>query len=402
MIQKILTHKSKIIFAALFITIITTVTMCCSWNPFKQNKKNDDNYWNHYLLDYTHRNYFSRGLVANDVLYTTISDGILIFDNFDNIQYFMGGIGLVPDYSFIPILSPEFAVYFGEGLFGEQRQDKISFMMYDNPNPSGGVLLTADFGEEFRNKIFSRGTFELPFGDINNQKRFVGALLPDPRDYTDNEYYIVYTDIDNSEDSPWFPPGQKIIEFTNKTVIPLTSGEGNRATIHSISAIGDKFFIAYSEYTSNPRYDILHEDGTLEKLGNQFRGRVWNFFSYDGYVLAWANRALWYSIDGYPPWNSFGTFSPAPTEFKQIDDKLFFYTYDIICFMTGGIDDYEIYQLVKGNMQGKHITSVNRWFDDLVITTSEGIFYQSFDKIMKDKRLVYSSQSKTNIINIEE
>ena len=60
-----------------------------------------------------------------------------------------------------------------------------------------------------------------------------------------------------------------------------------------------------------------------------------------------------------------------------------------------------LYGLPVENMEGATITSVSKFKDDLVITTSNGIYYKNFDQVMQDKEYI-SSVNRGNIFNIGE
>ena len=60
-----------------------------------------------------------------------------------------------------------------------------------------------------------------------------------------------------------------------------------------------------------------------------------------------------------------------------------------------------LYRLPVENMEGATITSVSKFKDDLVMTTTNGIYYKNYNQVMKDKEKI-ASQSRGNMFNIGE
>ena len=115
---------------------------------------------------------------------------------------------------------------------------------------------------------------------------------------------------------------------------------------------------------------------------------IMSFFEYQGQLCVhlWDFRLMTTS-DGIS-WHQFGRLMPRIQNWIEIDNYMFFYLDDGITLIGPDKDDLRLYRLPKENLVGRAITSIRRFNDDLVITTSNGIFYKNFYQVMNDRILV--------------
>ena len=78
---------------------------------------------------------------------------------------------------------------------------------------------------------------------------------------------------------------------------------------------------------------------------------------------------------------------PYLFDIRAIDDYLFVHINDKAWFFSDSENPGSIYQIPTENMETRTITSISKFLDYLVITTTNGIFYKSYETIMNDKIL---------------
>ncbi len=115
--------------------------------------------------------------------------------------------------------------------------------------------------------------------------------------------------------------------------------------------------------------------------------------------MLWAqkvDRELAYTSD-FINWQHFGYLNPYFFDFREIENSVFIYTNDeLYCFgdstMTGNLS-----QLPTENIKSRTITSISKFHNDMIITTTNGIFYQDYATAMSKKILI----SKNKILGLE-
>ncbi|MCL2065601.1 MAG: hypothetical protein FWG98_14675 [Candidatus Cloacimonetes bacterium] len=394
--------RNNIFFIAWILLIIFTViiSMCCTKSgPFTPPPPdNKDDYWNHFLFkDNTFVNFITNATVVDDLLICTVDWGILMFDDLesgDAIRYKelpRVSVG----YDNVPILSHEMI-----GYVAKNRNDLILFSNYQWYGGGADGIKWNQLGEEFIGWSFILDLpFQNTFGAINSQNRFVGMITNRDLVYwaEDVRNYAIYADTDINY------MGTTIV--TNVGYWDIPSMLGNRLSVLDIFAFKDKFYISYYR-TNAPSiasyYAEISVDGTIREFRDPFVDRnmvIYKFFEYQGVLFAHTNnQIIKYTMDG-ENWTPLFVLTPAVNTFKEIDQYIFIHRADNIIVLEDLIDGVKGYRLPKENMAGVAIRSINKFRDDLVIATTHGMFYKSFEEVMNDKELVFTLER--GILNLE-
>ena len=378
MIQKILTHKSKIIFATLFITIITTVTMCCSWNPFKSKNF----YWNHYLHDYALVNFITNGSVINNRLLCTVQQGILIFDNLDTRPEIHTIVSMTSGYDYKPILTEGIVAYV-PSFQNEHIMFARNFTGLGIPESLNGIF-PSDFGEQFQDYSFRLiKNRQLDIG-IFHGNRFITFISRFTSNVTgEHDCHIVYADLELDENYR--------IVITNSGFWEVQSmQEDGGIRIHSIISYKNSVFFTHSR---DHHLVEITDNGIIKETPSPFgQEAIVTFFQYQGYLCAQLNTTrVVYTSDGENWYQAANRLEPLYYEFYEIDEYLFMHLNGTVVFLTGDITNLRFYELPTENMFGFNISSINKFNDNLVVTTSQGLFYIPWKNIDKDKILIGSA-----------
>ena len=395
MFQYLIVHKSKIIFTVIFIIIITTVTMCCSWNPFKQ-KDSKKFYWNHYQHPYTYHNFIMNAIATENAFITITHEMLMIFDSFDTHPDNIDLMGNLSSLNYKPIMSEDFSVYF-EPI----RSDRLSLFWHSQANIRGTTFSVTQFGEEFKDYTFWIGYENSDFGAINpNKNRFVGVMRgPNPNVAFQQSSYPFYIDVAIVNSHIW------VVDKGFWDIPALTNGWMNFSGILHID--GYFYLAAVNRNVTTVHYIEIAPDGTWRELPDPFpKSLLRCLFVYKDHIFGTVSNAdshqiLYYTND-FINWNSTGIVANAPVlQLKEIGDYAFGNVSDNIYVMSGTIEYYGLrfYEIPKENIKGSIITSFNKYKDDLVITTTNGVFYKSFDEVITKKTLVLGHEN--NMIYIE-
>ena len=388
-------HKTKIIVLLILLTIVSTVSMCCSKkNPFSPPPVPpppvEEEYWNHFLIDTNvYMNFITNATVADNRLICMVQDGLLFFENIDEgpmfyrtFETFSVGLDNTPIFfdNYVTAVSKNYT-------------DSISFMNYIPEFTQTNGIRPYDFGEQFKGWDFAlRGHFQSRFGAMNSQNCFVTVITNylTSVDFTTVEYYLVYTDLYNDTANG--------IWFHDFGLWNIPSMLGSTLTIHDIYAFKDKFYISFKRFSppdNAPYYVEISADGSIREFRNHFLDisiLIRSFFEYQGVLFAHlTDKTIRYTYDAVT-WHYVFTLDPVMNTYKVIDDFIFVHSYSNIGVITDIFDDVKLYRLPKENRANMPVRAVNKFNDDLVIATHHGIFYKSFDEVMNDKELIFSSK----------
>ena len=367
--KKILTFKISILM--LFVIMILSCSKKCSTEP------ETDGYWNQYLFDDPYNNFVTNGLTIDNQFYCTGMNGIMMFHSFETnptlkyISYISSG------YDSKPIISKDFTAFFKE--YSVMWDLCIGFSNYITEDGNVTSVWPSEFGNQFGNYGFSFMATRREFGAINNQNRFITTIAGfDSLGIRNN--YIVYADFNCSDG----------IDISNTDYWEVPSMMNDYASIKSIKSFNDKFYLSFTrEFSPTSHYLEISENGEIIDYSNHFQSSYYivTFFEYQGFLCAHkSDTELIYTSDG-ENWQHMAYLEPYIFDFNEIDNYLFFYHNDKIYCLEDDINDLKLYQIPTENIEGRTISSINKFNDDLVITTSNGIYYQSFSKIMNDKEL---------------
>ncbi|PID28435.1 MAG: hypothetical protein CSB55_04570 [Candidatus Cloacimonadota bacterium] len=353
------------------VLILTMIILSCSKSNPAGN--DSDGYWQQYLFEDPYNNFISNGLASDNNFYCTGKNGISIFTSFDTKPTINDFSYISAGYDSKPVISPKLTAF-----SRENSKTGITLANYETRKVKG--LFPARFATQFAGYQFSLLTTMQELGAINNQNRFITAIKG--RDSLGvPETCIVYADIDLSND----------MELAELGYMKVPSMKDPMISIQDIESFGDKFYISYtSEMSPRSHYIEISENGKIREFTNHFDGSICiiTFFKYQGYLCAQkSDEQLIYTSDG-ENWQHMAYLTPLLSDFEEIEGYLFIYLDDKIYCLGDDIAKLKLYQIPTENLAGRTISSINKFNDKLVITTSNGIFYKSFNEIMEDKELL--------------
>jgi len=394
----IIKTKTYLTTIGILVTIVITLSIsCCRKNVTGPDIVPDpEAYWNHFLFHNTLDNFITNGIVVDDKLMVVTRSGIFELRDFDDIYgasytlYNHPGMNVGSNHR--PVMSRDFTVYHADfwGLFDQSR---ITFASYQ-PVVQRGLFAnrfvsTANIGEQFSNCIFVKGDQQIEFGAVNKQNRFI-TVMQDGRHLLEiMNNYIVYIDIDVCD--------SRGVIIRDTGVFNVPSFLQARINITAYFVYNDYFYLAcmIDRGESITWLIEISPEGIIREIFNPFDGRaILNFFEHQGYLWAHTSGFRLFKTKDAINWIPIGTLSPLNLKVNEIDDYLFIFIQDRIYIwdicVVGGI--FTGYTLPTDNMKGSNITSVHKQKNNLVITTSNGIFYKPFEEVMNDKQLRTSSR----------
>ena len=336
-------------------------------------------YWNHYFFNSTWFNMIMNGKATEDRFYALIHVGILGYENFVDVPPLRttgGNISIGFDTR--TAMSKDFTAY-----FPQNRLDVLRFAHNGNDQVNEAFITPKDFGEEFEGFVFWSGTtfgnLDGRMGAFNNQNRFV-ALLTEIEHYF-HQCYVIFVDLETDS-------SQIIIKDKGYWKLP---NEGNFVSpiILDIMSFNDDFYITW--YEAGPHYVKISRD-SIEKHGNIMGMQIRAFFEFQGLLFAHRNVGDLYYTSDEETWHRVGWTIPTIKNSLEIDDYLFTYLHDTVYFFEDVFGAFILYRLPIENLQGRHITSMDRFKDDLVITTTAGLFHKPIEDLLNDRVLVSSTR----------
>ena len=391
MIFNLIKKKNNILkvgIASILIIFAAGVSMWCTKTITKYIKEPEikEGYWNHYLrLDYSPTNVITNGYADENTLYCASNVGILFFDEIGTIATNKPLQGSSHGFDRKILFFSDFVVY-----KSRVNQKWITISNYYRYQSNIAQMTPSHFGTQFEEYYFYH-TFGMDtfydYGAMNNQNRFLTIITDNENTSLGVNTYIIYADIDTNQ--------QMGVEIINRGYIEIPSLLDAYITIYHIYAWDEKFYIAF--YRESPwtggiedgfYYLAITSDGSYREFFEPFENnyRILSFFEYQGKLFAQTGHhfVLFYTEDGENWVNTNYWVRPENRTFKEIDGFIFGYMRDDVAIITDLLGTRKLYELTKDNRAGASVTSINKFKDDLVITTTNGIFYKPFDEVIND------------------
>ena len=380
--MRILRRKTGLYLLCLLIFYIS-ICSCTSkaTKPFE-----DDKYWNHVSRIDTYYNFITNALAVNDKFYAVSNDYLFIYDDLNNKAELHQATWVISGYHFKPIITHDIVAQLPVNF-----QKEIAFSS-TNPriNTRAGIS-TSRFGEEYKDYYFWAGVRNNTFGAINSNGRFL-TIMSDSYGYSSKKSYVVYADIGIGHDGNLRVLNSDSIDMSDmlKTIGIDVNSHIFYFVILDIFTKDDKFFISFMNLSDRAAYFVeINEDMAYKVCEDTFYGEnMRSFFEYQGYLFTLLDSGqIEHTSDGVN-WTNWAKMEGVANNFTEIDNYLFWSYHDQLYLFGDSISNVSFYRLPTSNIQGRTISSINKFKDNLVITTSSGIFYKSLSKIMKDKELI--------------
>ena len=328
-----------------------------------------DAYWNTVTFGETACNFVSNSRSFRGKLFATNRWGTLCFDDMDNYwQQHALGISTGLDYK--PLISKDFTVYL---------RDRNIYITRTEGDADGSIMIwPQNIDPRFEGFHFSHTCFEKELGLMSENNRFL-TWIQGVEDGHDRDY-LVFVDLQDAS----------IIQITNKGYWPISPPQGGAnfwdVSFKGMLAMNNNFYIAYDNARTS-YHRVIYPDLSFDEIQvNRYHSAI-TLFEYKGKIWAQlANTELVYSSD-FQNWEHFAWMEPYLFDIRAIDDYLFVHINDKAWFFSDSENPGSIYQIPTENMETKTITSISKFLDYLVITTTNGIFYKSYETIMNDKIL---------------
>jgi len=370
----------------IIITLFIFITACQS-NPTKPNTTTEE-YWEYYLYPNSYRTFITNGIVAYNMLQCTVHEGILQFNDFDNLPFDKPAIALSVDFTYKPVMSNDITAYI-------PSYDKRGVLFTHNNIPYSNTgfasISTWQFGERYDNYEFWIANFQRPFGAINEQNRFIGVIRGYEPAYHTYSSYLVYVDLAVEHDN------LVVTDYGLYNIPMMVNGDTHSYTF---TWYNDKIYLSFVRaYNGDDSYELgsyyveISSNGAVRTIPIHPYIQIASLFVYQNHLFShiYGDGLVAYSTDG-EQWTPFGYMRPYLLDAREIDNSLFFYVTENLYCTSDDLVNRAIYQLPTGNIQGRFITSINKFQNYLVITTNYGIFYKLYDDVMRDKVMVASSE----------
>ena len=364
-------------------------------------------YWNHFLLSTPYYNFITNGIVVDDKLIISCYSRTLVFDDLKTEPSSFGGSSVI-GYTFKPALSKEL-----NATKSIMNLRQIAFRRHTEGGHSYTVINPEQFGEQFKNFRFKQVFhYRCEIGAFNSKNRFVSVLAE--WDFLIGDEYnerIVYVDISPKGSQTC---GIAISDFGILEIPSMPRWRKNTMQFSNIVSYNDKFYIAFRGINAgigfgpdDPDMGIpyggwhyleISEDGNMREFINHLPEHIFTFFVWRGYLFAMLYHGqLIYTEDGENwTWTNFKIEGLIYT-FRDIDGYLFLHNCDLIYFVEaidGDLHNLKLYKVPTDNIKDYPISSINKFKDDLVITTDRGIFYKSFTKVINDTKKLKTNQGE--------
>lgn len=356
----------KIALISVYILSIFLI-ISCSKNKITYIDKLD--YWDSYQFQDTKLSFISNAKVIDSLLYCTTNDAIINFRDIESPYYlnYLSDLSTGLDYK--PLISNDFTIY-----LNKYNNNTIIIQPTKAMEQMGRYVNFDNLDSTFTNTSIVHKLNNREFGVFGNN-RFITLI----RGLKNNKLLdcLGYIDIKSTESN---------IEIIDTGFYYFTDNNPNiykNISLKGIFFYNNQFHICY--YSNNDAYyRIINMDHTYTETKLQLATTFYSFFDFDEQLWGLtADYNIMNSIDGHN-WQQITHFEPYIYDFKQIDNKLFFYLNDKVYFMEPS-RGFSYYQLPSENLKGKYITSINKLKDKLIITTTSGIYYKSLNEVLRDK-----------------
>jgi hypothetical protein len=308
---------------------------------------------------------------------TTVG-GIYIFDDLTSTPSFIPCPDMSPYFNFVPVMSKDFTAYF-EGIYYDAR-NVIHFTGHRKLSANKVTLRPSDFGDEFTDYIFLQGNDVIEFGAFSSGNRFMGVMGARRNAHNFNNYFV-YVDLGfDAHDNPI------ILDKGLYNVPPLNS---TRLIIRRVRFMDKDFYFSLGGFSlDSPWFLKISQFGNIYYSRNPFHLSVARtFWEYRGYK--WANSALQMllSVDEGISWDVVVNFTPPAWHTVESGEHLFSLHQQIVgCHYLDSQNVYHLHQAPISNIGSRQMSSVLEYKDHLIITTFDGIFYQSINKVLNDMK----------------
>ena len=364
---------TRIMIVGILIISTAVVTMCCTTSTKIKRYK----YWKHYTLENSFLNFITNARVIDNQLFCATRQGILRFDDFDTRPEYHTITNMLAGYEYRPIMSDVLIAYIPPYTDSAIYFD-VNYLRKDPVSKNG--IRPIEFGSQFENYFFHlHKPLGVDFG-IFHENKFISFIVKHVGIGMDRyDPYIVYADVTLSSNMR--------IEINNKGFWSNPNWTEKWINLNDMIVYNNKIYISYNDGGANILLEIS-EDNTIKETYCPFPGLdIITFFHHRGYLCGYlTNKIVVYTTDG-ETWFEGPWISPLMYDWYEIDDYLFIPLQSKLYILEGEIPNWSLFQINTDDLRGLTISSVQKFKDDLVITTSNGVFYKPLSQVLKDKKI---------------
>ena len=385
--------KKYILYLILSVVLLFTASGCIEKITYrdKEIEIEKEKYWNHYLFFDPIYNFITNGLVVDEKFIISNYYRVMVFDDLTITPSIYGGSN-VTVYNFKSALSKEISAHRDM----DTNSNQVTFCRHRQGSPNWSIMYVEQFGEQFKNYRFKQNYMLLEeIGAFNSKNRFVTIIsYYFPKTGIEINDHIVFVDLD--------PHGQSSVTLSDFGYYEIPSvklAPQRRWLFSNIISYNEKFYVGFidADNGSKKRYLEILEDHTIREFIYDFPEPIYSLFEFKGFLFAQTYRSFTYTSDG-ENWTLTSGPTSAVSNLRDIKGYLFFSYSDQIYFIEAvddNLQDLSLYRVRTDNIAGRTISSINKFKDDLVITTSSGIFYKSFTEVIDDAK-VEKTNAKLN------
>jgi hypothetical protein len=385
---------SQKVMSCLILIMVAMILFCgCTKKPYDPEK--DESYWKEMNFTPGQLKNIRNAFATKDKLYAAVRGtfdaegittvgGIYIFDDLTSTPSFIPCPDMSPYFNFVPVMSKDFTAYF-EGIFYDDR-NVIHFTGHRKLSANKVTLRPSDFGDEFTDYIFLQGNDVVEFGAFSSGNRFMGVMGARRNAHNFNNYFV-YVDLGfDAHDNPI------ILDKGLYNVSPFNNTELH---LHRMRFMGNDFYFSLTGFMIESSWLLkISQFGDVYYSQNPFNSMpARTFWEYRGYKWVDTTLQLLLSIDEGISWSVVVAISPPAWHAVEVGDHLFSLHRQIIgCHYLDSLSVYHLHQAPISNIGSRQMSSVLEYKDHLIITTFDGIFYQSIDKVLNDVKHSISFQ----------
>lgn len=338
----------------------------CSTSPL------DKVFWEKYIFDKTYDNDIANGYVSDSTFYCINWTGVAMFYSFDEPCKIRSISSFNCNDGYKPVITKDYSI-----VLSQHSSQDINFYKHDNYNFC--QIYPWKFEVNFKNFRLESIHHLTEIGLCDNNVFYTSYFGIDSSMVHRN--ILVSCNVDASI-------GIKTYDYN---YIELPGTQNTFSIVKDIEEFNGSIFVSYvNEIDGASNYIIIDQMGEIKHYQNNFYGRVYivTFFKYKN--LLWiqkSDQSVCFSNDGIV-WHHVAYLSPLFYDFCEIEDFLFFYVMDKIYCLEEKQGKLNLYQLPTDNIEGKTITSICKHKENMVITTSNGIFYKNFSNAIGQKKNV--------------
>lgn len=351
--------KKKVIsrFTVMFVVIAVFAFLNSCTKTITETLIEEPSWKLHESLEHDDKIILNGYVSADSIYYLSTHSKFWKFNNNNPIFCYNYWPCITQTLEYKPIISDSVSAYMNE----DKTEIQLALNEIDSWNIIPEIISVWDIDSTFSDDArLPMESFFQPVGAFNNQNQFLTVVMGDGMNFC----IIDYTHNDSTYSGIEITSTQRIYFFYGILGFP------------DIKSFGNRFYVITNDYNY-----IIYPTGEYHKMDNLPAGL--QIFSYNDTLFTFTtNFWLYYSSDLGENWEEYAHFS-AWVSFFEVAGRLCCHRHDDIHeinFKTG-----EVKELDNWGLEGNEITSINKFNNEVYITTLSGLFYRDVDEFFTYK-----------------